>query len=212
MTTEVKNSGRQELLKSVFPLKTWQGGVGTSAPGHYSFPFTFAVPEWLPASVLFAENKNNCERFEISYTLSAQFVPARHQDWADAKQTVSLFRGEIPVYIFRPAYEIQARNLKFNLKSKVGGLLGFGKSDCVTDIIFDKNEYYLGDKAKIKIICDNSKCSKAVRGFKFKLHRKIFGRANITKPPTTTTVSEYVFQIKEEGSPAKQKVEREFEV
>jgi DNA-binding LacI/PurR family transcriptional regulator len=91
-------------------------------------------------------------------------------------------------------------------------MLGFGKSECVTDIVFDKNEYYQGESARVSIACDNSKCSKAVRGFKFKLHRKILVRSTNTKQAVTLTLQEYVFALKEQGIPAKAQVTREFEI
>jgi|694.fasta_scaffold62407_1 uncharacterized protein YfaS (alpha-2-macroglobulin family) len=40
--------------------------------------------------------------------------------------------------------------------------MGFGNSICTTEITFDKNQYAPGEVAKVKILCDNSKCSKPV--------------------------------------------------
>jgi hypothetical protein len=38
-----------------------------------------------------------------------------------------------------------------------------------------KNEYFTGQKAQIRIVCDNSQCDKKVKSFKFKLFKEFFG-------------------------------------
>ena len=87
--------------------------------------------------------------------------------------------------------------------------MGMGTSTCVSEIIFDRNEYYIGDTAKVKIICDNTKCAKAVRGFKFKLHRKHLGK---DLSGWATGGSFYVTALKAAGCEAKTKVERDYEI
>jgi hypothetical protein len=84
-----------------------------------------------------------------------------------------------------------------------------GTSHSSSEIIFDRNEYYIGEKAHVKIICDNSKCDKAVRGFKFKLHRKHLGKDNAN---WTTGHGDYVSVLKSPGCPAHEKVEREYTI
>ena len=51
-----------------------------------------------------------------------------------------------------------------------------GTSVCNSQIIFEKSQYYLGEHARVRIICDNTGCEKAVRSFKFKLMRRYIGR------------------------------------
>lgn len=75
--------------------------------------------------------------------------------------------------------------------------------------MFERNEYYIGETAKVKIICDNSKCEKAVRGFKFKLHRKHRGSDT---SGWNTYGSAYVAVLKAPGCPAKSKVEHEYTI
>ena len=65
----------------------------------------------------------------------------------------------------------------FNITHKTGGVFGIGKSESRTEIIFEKKEYFAGDECKVKIVCDNSKCSKAIKSFKFKLERNFGGKA-----------------------------------
>lgn len=60
------------------------------------------------------------------------------------------------------------------MTSKVGGLMGFGSSLAQTTVNFSQFSYYPGDKCTVKIICDNSKCSTAVKSFKLKLKRKVY--------------------------------------
>lgn len=61
------------------------------------------------------------------------------------------------------------------LVSEVGGLMGMGKTKCETNIIVNRNEYFVGETAQVKVICDNSKCSKAIKSFKLKLVCKVQG-------------------------------------
>ena len=56
--------------------------------------------------------------------------------------------------------------------SEMGGVMGFGSSKCETTVYFLKNEFYTGQKAQVRIVCDNTKCDKAVKSFKFKVFRQ----------------------------------------
>lgn len=166
------------------------------------------LPDWLPASMLLASHHENA-KLSIEYFIQAQFTPVDHHMWASESKQISMFRGQTFVYVFRPSLIFPARDLKFTLKNKIGGFIGFGSTECVSQIIFDRNEYYIGDTARVKIICDNTKCEKAVRGFKFKLHRKHLGRDNHN---WATGHSEYISVLKAPGCPAKTQVEREYTI
>ena len=113
------------------------------------------------------------------------------------------------IYIFRPTLIFPKRDLKFTLKNNIGGFLGMGTTECVSEIVFDRNEYYIGETARVRIVCDNSKCEKAVRGFKFKLHRRHYGKDNAHWVTSSQT---YVSFLKAPGCPAKTKVDREYEI
>ncbi len=52
--------------------------------------------------------------------------------------------------------------------------MGFGGSVSITEVTFDRNQYYSGDQCNVKIVCDNSKCNVGVKSFKLKLKRKIY--------------------------------------
>lgn len=84
-----------------------------------------------------------------------------------------------------------------------------GTTHCVSEITFDRNEYYIGEKAHVSIVCDNSHCEKAVRGFKFKLHRRHVGKDNAN---WATGHTDYVSVLKAPGCPAKTKVERDYTI
>jgi hypothetical protein len=83
-------------------------------------------------------------------------------------------------------------------------------TECVTDFIFESNEVYSGQIFKIKVVCDNSKCNKAVRGFKFKLVRSYSARDSQGKGETSA--EGYILQQKMPGIPAKTKAEKTFEI
>lgn len=52
--------------------------------------------------------------------------------------------------------------------------MGFGGSTSMTEVIFDRNQYYIGETAKVRVICDNSQCNVGIKSFKIKLKRKIY--------------------------------------
>ena len=65
----------------------------------------------------------------------------------------------------------------------------------------------------MRILCDNSKCSTAVKSFKLKFKRKIFligerRDANNQLVRTLNKQSKYLYQHKDQGCGAKTKVER----
>jgi len=71
-----------------------------------------------------------------------------------------------------------------------------------------------GEKAKVKILCDNRKCAKPVQSFKFKLKRKITIEGiskdlgiNMTQKTTTNI---YLASFKFPGCKGKEMVERDF--
>ena len=57
--------------------------------------------------------------------------------------------------------------------SEVGGLFGVMSDKCVTEIFMTQNTFYWGDKIKIRLDCDNSKCTKPVFNFKAKIIRAV---------------------------------------
>jgi len=54
--------------------------------------------------------------------------------------------------------------------------MGLGGSRSVTHVSFDRQQYYPGEKCEVRLQCDNSKCSVAVKSFKIKLKRKVYAR------------------------------------
>ena len=61
------------------------------------------------------------------------------------------------------------------MKAQVG-VKFFGATESILEVRFNKNVYYPGDMIDIYVDCDNSKCNKAVRSYKFKLHRQMRSR------------------------------------
>lgn len=58
------------------------------------------------------------------------------------------------------------------MKSSVG-VKFFGATEATLEVRFNKNVYYPGDLVDIYMDCDNTKCNKDVRSYKFKLHRQM---------------------------------------
>lgn len=93
---------------------------------------------------------------------------------------------------------------------EIGGVFGLGSQKCTTSIHVEKNEFLTGEQAPIRIVCDNMKCDKAVKSFKFKLFRK-FQCINFTHKQVCHG-SGYVSVVKEAGIAAKSQVDKIFHV
>ena len=147
----------------------------TLQPGQYSYPFQVYTPGWLPESTLFKTRK---DRFAVEYTIRAQFTPkdsalyVDHPTLPGKYSNVSVFRGSRRLYIYQPVRELQPKNYRLEIKSKVGLRL-FGSTESICEIRFNRNQYCPGDMIDIWLNCDNSKCDKAVRSYKFKLCRRL---------------------------------------
>ena len=103
-------------------------------------------------------------------------------------------------------------NQKADLVSEVGGLLGWGKTKSISAIIFDKNEFYTGECANVRIVCDNTTCKKDVRAFKFKLIREIFARSNLDSTGVVMRQSIEISAIKVAGCKAGEMIDRTFQI
>ena len=62
------------------------------------------------------------------------------------------------------------------ISADVGGCCGCYTTNSQTKVTFDKKQYFLGETAKVTINCDNTKCKKDIKSFKFKLLRRIWGK------------------------------------
>jgi hypothetical protein len=97
------------------------------------------------------------------------------------------------------------------IEKDVGGFLGMGTSKFSAEFVFDKNEYYVGEKPRVKVICDNSTCKCDVKNFKFKLHRSYKCKTNLNIPVSSSDGA-YISALKFPGCKAGEKVEHEFEL
>lgn len=80
------------------------------------------------------------------------------------------------IYVYRPTIQTPQINFQFDLKSEIGGCLCFTSgTPSVSQVFFDKNQYYLGETARVRIITDNTLCDKDIKNFKFKLVRRYEG-------------------------------------
>lgn len=96
------------------------------------------------------------------------------------------------------------------LKSEVGGFIGMGTTVCNSEIFFEKSQYYLGETANVRIVCDNSACEKDIKNFKFKLLRVYQGKES--PGHFTTTASSYLVAKKEPGIAKGQKHEQTYQI
>ena len=96
--------------------------------------------------------------------------------------------------------------MTFKTENTCGGFLGIGATTSFSTIKFEQNEYFAGDQAKVKFICDNSKCKKPVKHFKLKLHLKVVVRDN---DKFEESFQEYTQSLRFPGCLGNAKVERE---
>lgn len=101
-------------------------------------------------------------------------------------------------------------NFQQELKLEIGGVFGLGAKVCKTTIYLEKNEFYAGEKIPVRIVCDNTKCEKAVKSFKFKLFRRY---QCIHFPSRQVSHGAgYLFNNKEPGINGGEQIDKVFEV
>jgi hypothetical protein len=142
-------------------------------------------------------------------------LPTSGKDFVDKNKTISVFRGSQDIYLYQKPMIISPNTgLTAVIDARVGGLLGLGGSRSVTHVLFNQQQYYPGEKCVVKLICDNSNCSSAVKSFKIKLKRKVFARGEriqmyVDKDTQVLKTSKYLYQFKDNTVKcgARQKVE-----
>lgn len=102
-------------------------------------------------------------------------------------------------------------NVKEDLNLDIGGVWGVGASKCLTSIHLEKNEFYSGQKAPIRIVCDNSKCDKNIKSFKFKLYR-MYTAVSSTDKDIQAEDYGLLADIKLNGISARSKCDKVFEI
>ena len=179
-------------------------------PGQYSYPFQIFTPTWLPQSSLFKTRK---DRFTVEYTIRAQFTPrdpkfyVDHPLFPNKHWNVSLFRGSRRILIYKLPEEIPKKNYKLQIRSSVG-LKIFGSTESICEVKLVQNVFFPGQMVDIWLDCDNSKCDKDVKSYKFKLHRQLRCRE-----ATAGHYDTFVTCLKTEkkpGCPAKSKETKHF--
>lgn len=96
---------------------------------------------------------------------------------------------------------------------KVGGFIKADSkmSDC--NITFYKNEYYSGEKAQARVICDNSACERDVEFFGLKLVRTIHVYEQVVNTKGYSAIyKQTVAEIKSQGCKKHEKVDRMLEI
>ena len=83
--------------------------------------------------------------------------------------------------------------------------MGIGTTQVQTSITFDRSTYFIGQTASVRIICDNSRCAKAVKEFKIKIYRQLIAG---TLKNWRLIKNDYVTVLKYPGCPAQTKAER----
>ena len=179
--------------------------------GQYAWPFEITLPAWLPPSTVISANLKSTF-LHVRYEVRAQFVPVEQDDWAryqNENEAVSKLRCSRMLFVnFDKTQDFPEFNDRRELNVSVGGIKGFMSTQCKTNVYLKQNQYLSGDTIQVRIECDNSKCDKDVKSFKFKLIRKYRGRGKKFK---FDEVQSFVSQVKLSGLAAKSKCDRVLE-
>lgn len=179
--------------------------------GQYAWPFEITLPAWLPPSTVISANLKNTF-LQVRYEIRAQFVPVEQGDWAryqNEMDAVSTLRCQRMFFVnFEKRVDFPVFNERRELNVQVGGIKGFMSTQCKTNIYLKQNQYLSGEKIQVRVECDNSKCDKDVKSFKFKLIRRYRGRGKNFKFDEVQT---FVSQVKLNGLAAKSKCDRVLE-
>ena len=96
--TDIRNhQGFYPIIDVTFPVCPNE----TLPPGQYSFPFSIALPDWLPASMAICTPMEPAT-LSVGYRLVAQFIPTEKKNWANDECNLSTFNAITPLYITRP--------------------------------------------------------------------------------------------------------------
>jgi len=127
--------------------------------------------------------------------------PRNPVNYADLSDKTSMLRTDYALYLYdslNPQEEQKlghpmgsitpgtgSPDLTKSFTSKVGGIAGLGSSEARSVISLNTERYAPGDKIKINVDVDNTKCKKAVKNYKIKLKRNITclsGQKGVGKP------------------------------
>jgi len=129
--------GRVDVIDAVFPISNFPDGPPNA--GQWTFPFSFMLPEWLPASMTVGARKERA-KLSLHYRLKAQFVPINAQDYANDKCLRSSFYAERDIYIWRPS--LQNANVDIpplTFQDEDTGCCGYGKSKFSFSVQYEKD-------------------------------------------------------------------------
>ena len=128
--------GKRSFIQARFTVNKYPNNV--SPLGTQEFDFEFRTPEWLPDSTIYtAEHARSI--LNIRYCIFAQMVPVSSKDYMDKDKEISIFRATKDIYILQRTVSIHRQiDLKTVLISKIGGVFGFGGSECSTQVIFNQ--------------------------------------------------------------------------
>ena len=80
------------------------------------------------------------------------------------------FSGFKEIFVIKPSEVVTEPNpITHDIGAAVGGFLGMGKTECTAQVIFEKQEFCIGEETPVRVIIDNSRCKKPVKGIKVRL-------------------------------------------
>ena len=134
-------------------------------PSQYTVPFSIQIPHWLPPSFAFS-NRWGDIFCAISYVLRAQFLALEKDDWAQAEEGISKFRGELVVSIVNKS---TVQVLPNPVSQVIQKAVGFNNTNCKVSVLCERQHYFIGEKIRVQVQVDNSECDVSQKHIKVRL-------------------------------------------
>lgn len=196
-----KRDGRRGLIifyNHKFPMNTWKEGHVPA--GQYSFPFSFALQNFLPGSYShrlddIIDRKSNTSAI-IKYMLKAECLALDgNKEMSKIKYSKELIVRE------KPKVNVVAKE---ELLLPLSTMCCVPQGNCRIKAYFDKNYYESGDQAIVFCEIDNSNGSQALESLSFELKNRILLRSD---EGVNKELSKTIYSTQTRGLGANQRAE-----
>lgn len=143
ITAETKNT-KIILYENTWVLKRFSDNVLVS--GHYTYPFTFTLPEHLPGSFEYYDDNNSAF---IKYILSAKLLVPNGIDMDIHTNTLIIVRQSADNFDYPPSKVVSKKLKTWCCKSQ-------GKS--ALKVAFSKEHFHPDERLQVQCDLDNSQC------------------------------------------------------
>jgi sporulation-control protein spo0M len=158
---DVDRNGNRAIVDETLHIYKWKQGE-IIPPGHYSFPFSFKIPDGLPGTIHLHKPRADAD---IDYTMEAYLEPQGSNPPPKISYTSKM--------ILREPFKKEIKDAKESLEHK------FKTCCCCNQGIFklashyEKNAYAPGEEVRISSDVDNSRCKLKIKNVYFELEQVV---------------------------------------